>query len=86
MAPPAAIEVTGVTDTTGVTLPDPLQADIKSNDVYGRRKKAEKAQWGVAAPADSRSFRHGKYGHKPNAKRWDRESPSHPGVGGKFEA
>lgn len=74
MAPPAATEVEAVTDTTGVTLPDPLAVGVKSNEINGRRKKTVKSQWGVAAPADSVNFRHGDHGHKPNAKRWDRES------------
>jgi aromatic amino acid aminotransferase I len=73
MAPPSAIEVEAVTDTTGVTLPDPLAADVKSNEIYGRRKKTDKRQWGVAAPADSANFRHKSYEHKPLAKRWDRK-------------
>ncbi|OCK73349.1 PLP-dependent transferase [Lepidopterella palustris CBS 459.81] len=71
MPPPSAINVEAVTDTSGVTLPDPLSAPIKSNEIYGRRRKAEKAQWGVAAPADSASFRHCAHDHKPKAKRWD---------------
>ncbi|KAF2750894.1 PLP-dependent transferase [Sporormia fimetaria CBS 119925] len=72
MAPPAALEVEAVTDTTGVTIPDPLKAPVpKSNDIRGRRKKADKAQWGVAAPSDSANFRQGNYDDKPLARRWD---------------
>ncbi|KAF2001197.1 aromatic amino acid aminotransferase 1 [Amniculicola lignicola CBS 123094] len=71
MAPPSAIEVSAVTDISGVTIPDPLTAPVQSNDVYGRRRKADKSQWGVAAPADSVNFRHKSYEHKPKAKRWD---------------
>ncbi|PSN69683.1 aromatic amino acid aminotransferase 1 [Corynespora cassiicola Philippines] len=71
MAPPSAIEVTSVTDTTGVTLPDPLAAHVKSNEVHGRRRKADKSQWGVAAPADSVNFRLKSYEGKPKARRWD---------------
>ncbi|KAF2118560.1 pyridoxal phosphate-dependent transferase [Lophiotrema nucula] len=71
MAPPGAIEVEAVTDTTGVTLPDPLAAPIQSNEIYGRRRKHLKNQWGVAAPADSKNFRHKDYDDKPLAKRWD---------------
>ncbi|KAF2281306.1 PLP-dependent transferase [Westerdykella ornata] len=72
MAPPAAIEVNAVTDTTAITLPDPLKAPIpKSNDIYGRRRKADKSQWGTAAPADSANFRQGNYDDKPMARRWD---------------
>lgn len=71
MAPPAAIEVEAVTDTTAVTLPNPLTAPVKTNDQYGR-KKTDKSQWGTAAPADSVTFRRRKYDDKPKAKRWDR--------------
>lgn len=73
MAPPAAIEVEAVTDTTGVTLPNPLSAPVKSNEINGRRRKTDKSQWGVAAPSDTANFRHKSYDHKPKAKRWDRE-------------
>lgn len=76
MSPPAAIEVEAVTDTTGVTLPDPLTAPIKSNEIYGRRRKADKRQWGVAAPSDTKDFRLRSYEGKPKAKRWDRKPPS----------
>jgi aromatic amino acid aminotransferase I len=71
MAPPAAIEVEAVTDTTGVTLPDPLSAPIHSNEILGRRKKSGQ-QWGIAAPSDSKSFRFRSYEGMPKAKRWDR--------------
>jgi aromatic amino acid aminotransferase I len=73
MAPPSATEVEAVTDTTGVTLPDPLSMNMKSNEINGRRRKTVKGQWGVAAPADSVNFRQKEHGHKPMAKRWDRE-------------
>jgi aromatic amino acid aminotransferase I len=72
MAPPSAIEVEAVTDTSGVTIPNPLMAPIKSNDILGRRTKADKRQWGVAAPSDTSKFRLGNYEGKPKAKRWDR--------------
>ncbi|PVI08284.1 PLP-dependent transferase [Periconia macrospinosa] len=71
MAPPAAIEVQGDSDTTGIILPDPLLAPIPSNDILGRRKKADKAQWGTAAPCDTANFRLKNYEGKPKAKRWD---------------
>jgi aromatic amino acid aminotransferase I len=74
MAPPGAIDVEAVTDTTGVTLPNPLAAPIpKNNEIFGRRRKTDKAQWGVAAPADSASFRQRSYEGLPKARRWDRE-------------
>lgn len=74
MAPPGAIDVEAVTDTTGVTLPNPLSAPIpKNNEIFGRRRKTDKSQWGVAAPADSASFRQRSYEGFPKAKRWDRE-------------
>ncbi|KAH7361364.1 pyridoxal phosphate-dependent transferase [Pyrenochaeta sp. MPI-SDFR-AT-0127] len=53
-----------------VTLPDPLAAYVKSSEVHGRRK-ADKSQWGVAAPVDSVNFRLRNYEGKPKAKRWD---------------
>ncbi|KAF2468105.1 aromatic amino acid aminotransferase 1 [Lindgomyces ingoldianus] len=71
MSPHSAMDTEAVTDTSGVAIPDPLSTPIKSNEIYGRRRKTEKAQWGVAAPADSVNFRHGSQDHKPRAKRWD---------------
>lgn len=72
MAPPGAIDVDAITDTTGVTLPDPLSVPVKQNDIYGRRRKSEKSAWGVAAPADTMKYRQKSYEDKPMAKRWDR--------------
>ncbi|KAF2266018.1 PLP-dependent transferase [Lojkania enalia] len=71
MAPPSAIDVTGETDTSGITIPDPLSAPVKSNEIFGRRRKADKSQWGVAAHADTINFRQRSYDHKPKAKQWD---------------
>ncbi|KAF2682786.1 PLP-dependent transferase [Lentithecium fluviatile CBS 122367] len=71
MAPPSAIEVEAVTDTSGVTIPDPLSAPIRSNEILGRRKKTDKRQWGVAAPSDTSHFRLKSYEGKPKARRWD---------------
>ncbi|CAO2656826.1 Nn.00g056290.m01.CDS01 [Neocucurbitaria sp. VM-36] len=71
MAPPSAIEVSAVTDTSGITIPNPLTAPVKSNEILGRRKKAHSAQWGVAAPSNSTNFRLNSYDHKPKAKRWE---------------
>jgi aromatic amino acid aminotransferase I len=61
-----------VTDTQGATIPDPFTMSLKSNQIHGRRKKSEKNQWGVAAPARSSQFRHISLKSKPKAKRWDR--------------
>ena len=72
--PPAAIEVEAVTDTTAVTIPDPFTAPLKTNELYGRRRKTEKSQWGVAAPVNTANFQHQKHDLKPMAKRWDRKS------------
>ena len=72
--PPAAIEVEAVTGTTAVTIPDPFTAPLKTNELYGRRRKTEKSQWGVAAPVNSANFQLQKHNHKPMAKRWDRKS------------
>lgn len=77
MAPPSAIdpapEVTAVTDTTAVTLPNFLAAPIQSNEIGKRRRKAREGQWGIAAPSDTRDFRFRNYEGKPMAKRWDRK-------------
>ena len=72
--PPAAIEVEAVTDTTAVTIPNLFTAPLKTNELYGRRRKAEKSQWGVAAPVNSANFQLQKHDPKPMAKRWDRKS------------
>ncbi len=72
MAPPSAIEVSAVSDTTGVTLPNPLTVPVQSNEIRGRRRKTNAAQWGVAAPSDTANFRLNSYDHKPKAKRWNR--------------
>jgi aromatic amino acid aminotransferase I / 2-aminoadipate transaminase len=60
-----------VTDTTGVTIPDPTKLPLRSNEIYSRRKQAGKGQWGTAAPSHSNSFRTGSQDGKPFAKRWD---------------
>lgn len=67
------MEVTAETDTTGITLPNPLTAQIASNDIFGRRKKASSSQWGTAAASDTANFRIKSYENKPKAKRWDRK-------------
>jgi aromatic amino acid aminotransferase I len=83
MAPPSAIEVEAVTDTSSVIIPNPLSVPIKSNDILGRRKKSDKKQWGTAAPADTSHFRLKNYEGKPKAKRWDRSYfPSRSLAGG----
>jgi aromatic amino acid aminotransferase I len=73
MAPPSAIEVSAETDTTGITIPNPLTAPITSNNIFGRRKKANKSQWGIAAASDTANFRQKSYENKPKAKCWDRK-------------
>jgi aromatic amino acid aminotransferase I len=77
MAPPSAIEVSAETDTTGVTIPNPLTAPIGSNEILGRRKKTNKSQWGIAAASDTANFRLKAYDSKPKAKRWDRKHYLH---------
>jgi hypothetical protein len=72
--PPAAIEVEAVTDTTAVTISDPFTAPLKTNELYGRRRKTEKSQWGVAAPVNTANFQLQRHDLKPMAKRWDRKS------------
>jgi aromatic amino acid aminotransferase I len=57
-----------------VTLPDPFSRSIKANEIHGRRKKTEKAQWGTAAPSFSAQFKNSSsLKSKPKAKRWDRK-------------
>ncbi|KAI4701498.1 hypothetical protein J4E81_003238 [Alternaria sp. BMP 2799] len=70
MSPPSAVEVSAVSDTSGVTIPNPLSAPVLSNEILGRRKKTTAAQWGVAAPSDTANFRFKSHDHKPKAKRW----------------
>lgn len=74
MAPPAAtidVEVLPETDTSTFTIPDRLT--IQS--VAKRRAASGQLIAGVAAPADLDQFKgRTSHRHKPNAKRWDRES------------
>jgi aromatic amino acid aminotransferase I len=72
MSPPSAIEVSAVSDTSGVTIPNPLSAPVQTNEVNGRRRKTNAAQWGVAAPSDTANFRLRSHDHKPKAKKWSR--------------
>lgn len=72
--PPAALEVEAIDDTHGVTIPDPLKAPLRINDVCGRRKKAEKSAWGTAAPSNVERYKSSTLASKPKAKRWDRKS------------
>jgi aromatic amino acid aminotransferase I len=77
MAPPSAIEVLAETDTTGITIPNPLTAPIASNDILGRRKQTNRTQWGIAAASDTANFRLKSYESKRKAKRWDRKDCPH---------
>jgi len=72
--PPAALEVEAIDDTHGVTLPDPLKAPLKINEISGRRKRAEKSAWGTAAPSNVERYKSSTLANKPKAKRWDRKS------------
>ncbi|KAH8630059.1 aromatic amino acid aminotransferase 1 [Alternaria alternata] len=72
MSPPSAVEVSAVSDTSGVTIPNPLSAPVQSNEIHARRKKTTAAQWGVAAPSDTANFRLKSHDHKPKAKQWSR--------------
>ena len=73
MTPPAAIEVTGVTDTQGITIPDPFSLPLKANEIYGRRRKTLANQWGIAASARASSFKSFTLKKKPKAKNWSRK-------------
>jgi aromatic amino acid aminotransferase I len=78
--PPAAVDVAGITDTQATTIPDPFSLPLRSNEIYGRRKKSLASQWGVAASAKSSSFKHATLKKKPKAKRWDRKNENHNGL------
>ncbi|PNS21837.1 Aromatic amino acid aminotransferase [Sphaceloma murrayae] len=69
MAPPGIdVEVVGVTDTTAVTLPEPLSL----LGIDKRRTAAGKLIAGVAAVSDVESFKGiTSHSHKPLARRWD---------------
>lgn len=66
------VKVEAVTDTSAVTLPDPLTIDA----IQARRTAAGKLVAGTAAVADIELFkgRH-EHAHKPPAKSWSREFP-----------
>ncbi|KAJ9648314.1 Aromatic/aminoadipate aminotransferase 1 [Coniosporium tulheliwenetii] len=71
MAPSAAIETEAVTDTSTITVLNPLAAPLKINELYGRRKTPLKSQWGVAAVSNSELFKLRPQEGKPKAKNWD---------------
>ena len=76
MSPPAAIEVSAITDTQGITLPEPTALPLRINDLYARNPKANtnKGSWGVAAPSTSAQFKFPSAAStrpKPKARRWD---------------
>lgn len=74
MAPPSAIEVTAESDTTGITIPNPLTIQ----GVQKRRAASGRLVAGVAAVADVETFKGLKqHSHKPSARRWDRELSQH---------
>lgn len=74
MAPSAAIETEAVTDTSTITVLNPLAAPLKINELYGRRKTPLKSQWGVAAVSNSELFKLRPQEGKPKAKNWDCKS------------
>ncbi|KAF1811359.1 PLP-dependent transferase [Eremomyces bilateralis CBS 781.70] len=70
--PPSAISMEGLDDTTAAPFPNPLTLPLEVNDIFGRRNKADKKQWGVAAPSVTSSFKIGSpRTDRPKAKRWD---------------
>ncbi|KAB2577764.1 putative amino transferase protein [Lasiodiplodia theobromae] len=69
MSPPAAIdEVPSAAPATNGGVTD---GPMKLEDIYSRRKKTDKSQWGTAAPSRSENFKVYTHSHKPKAKRWD---------------
>ena len=70
MAPPSAVDVQAIDDTTAVTIPNPLTIE----SVKTRRDATGKLVAGVAAVANVDQFKGEKeHVHKPKAKRWDRK-------------
>jgi aromatic amino acid aminotransferase I len=70
MAPPSAVDVQAIDDTTAVTIPNHLTLQ----DVSKRREANGRLVAGVAAVANVEQFKGEKqHLHKPRAKRWDRE-------------
>ncbi|KAL1637191.1 Aromatic/aminoadipate aminotransferase 1 [Neofusicoccum ribis] len=67
--PPAAIDElpSAAPASSGGVTDGPMRLE----DIYARRKKTDKSQWGIAAPSRSENFRVYSHGHKPKAKRWD---------------
>jgi aromatic amino acid aminotransferase I / 2-aminoadipate transaminase len=79
MAPPIAldVEVEGLTDTSGVTVPDPISMNgdthpiFTIDDVLPHRQKSAKMPEGVAPFGSSDMFKSRGCFAKPKAKRWD---------------
>jgi aromatic amino acid aminotransferase I len=79
MSPPIALDVAveGVTDTSGITIPDPmsLKRDIHPiftiDDVLPHRQNSAKMPTGVAPFGSSDMFKSEGCFSKPRAKRWD---------------
>ena len=69
MAPPIAVSVEADSDTSAVTIPNPLTLE----SVAKRRAAQGKLLAGVAATADTAAFKGFAHDHKPRAKRWDRK-------------
>lgn len=72
MSPPAAIDEapSAAPATNGGVTDGPMRLE----DIYSRRKKTDKSQWGTAAPSRSENFKVYTHSHKPKAKRWDSKS------------
>lgn len=71
MAPPSAtdIDVYAVSDTSGVTIPNPLSL----HGIPKRRAAAGKLIAGIAAVSNVESFKGDtQHVHKEKARRWDR--------------
>ncbi|KAI9662374.1 MAG: Aromatic/aminoadipate aminotransferase 1 [Bathelium mastoideum] len=67
MAPPGAISLEAISDTSAVVIPNPLMLD----DVDKRRTTQGKMVAGTAATADTELFKGSGHDHKPRAKRWN---------------
>lgn len=71
--PPAAIEEipSAAPASNGGVTDGPMRLE----DIYSRRKKTDKSQWGTAAPSRSENFKAYSHSHKPKAKKWDSKVP-----------
>lgn len=71
MAPPPPAAIDDAPSTTPASHGGVTDGPMRLEDIYARRKKSDKSQWGIAAPSRSELFKAYSHTHKPKAKRWD---------------